>query len=175
LRILPSGRTEKFKKAIAALIELEQSEAGMGSYACGEFLSQNNEKILKNRGIKKLYSHPCIRRVLKKRHLSGGKSAWIGGEICKCYLPGSDHTDLWKTPEGNIIYVTQPYGIDWENLRALVKMGEEMGLAISIGAESTWFPGRTIIIKARGGEDKMPNLSEEQKSVRLGKGEDKKT
>jgi hypothetical protein len=151
--IFPNNRTEKFKGAIAALVELEQSEAGMGRYACGEFLSHENEKILKNRGIKKLNSYPCIRRVLKKRHLSGGRSAWMSGAACKCHLPGSDHTDLWKTPDGNIIYVTQPYGIDWENLRALVKMGVEMGLEISIGAESTWFPGRTIIIKARNGEN----------------------
>lgn len=153
--IIPwKDRTEKFKKAIATLVDLEQSERGMGHYACGEFLSQESEKILRESGIKKLSSRPCIRRVLKKRHLSGGRSAWMSGAACKCHLPGSDHTDLWKTPDGNIIYVTQPYGIGWKDLRALVKVGEEMGLEISIEAESTWFPGRTIIIKARSGENR---------------------
>lgn len=139
-------RTKKYNEAVKALRELEQSER-MGNHACGEFLSEQTNKALEIQGTKKLiYAIPCVRRLIRKRHLSG---AALDDKVCRCLLPGSDHTELWKTKDGKIIYVTQPYGISWGNLKALVKRCEELGLEAEISAHSTYFPGSTILIKAQ--------------------------
>jgi hypothetical protein len=60
-------------------------------------------------------------------------------------LPGDDHVE-YREREGKRARISQPYQLDWDNLRALVHHCEATGLKVSIHGMSWWFPGWTIAV-----------------------------
>jgi len=60
-------------------------------------------------------------------------------------LPGDDHVELWSSGEGQR-YVSHPYKLDLDTLRAMVAFADEHDLDISISGSSWYYPGRTLSI-----------------------------
>jgi hypothetical protein len=60
-------------------------------------------------------------------------------------LPGDDHVELWSSAAG-LRYVSHPYTLDLDTLRAMVAFADEHGLEISISGSSWYYPGRTLSI-----------------------------
>jgi hypothetical protein len=60
-------------------------------------------------------------------------------------MPADDHLEF-REQNGCRSRISQPYGIGWEDLRALVQQCEREGLTCRIDAASPHFPGRTLQI-----------------------------
>lgn len=69
------------------------------------------------------------------------------------HLPGADHTSVWLRRDREYVYITQPYGLNWEQLQGIVDMCRGQGLEARISASESWhFPGSTVavIVTRRG-------------------------
>jgi|GEM_PF-4733479 len=65
-----------------------------------------------------------------------------------CRFPGADHSTLWKDREtGELVYVTQPYGIGDLVLQEMRDFCKEYGLKMKIDKSLGWhFPNETTCI-----------------------------
>lgn len=89
------------------------------------------------RGLKPATGSKGIDRLLGKRPGPGKERR----------LLGEDHTSVWCR-EGKAQYlVTQPYGLSWKSLKALVEFCKVNGLRVEVSADLSWhFPGRTLAV-----------------------------
>lgn len=78
-----------------------------------------------------------------------GKGQWkrlIGGKPNPDQtdqLPADDHTELWNK-DGTVSYVSHPYDLRLDDLRAIVEACDEHGLTCHVDARSWYYPGGTI-------------------------------
>jgi hypothetical protein len=109
-----------------------------------------------------LMKHPCL------RHLATGKPPWTGGRTFEKRLPaGDDHSSMWayqEDPRTPVVYVSQPYGLTFEEMQKIVEFCEKWGLTASIGAgfniwHPNWhFPGAVLsIVVTRKEQDLKPH------------------
>ena len=61
-------------------------------------------------------------------------------------LPGDDHVGLWVN-DGELTYISQPYGLTLDKLKEIVAVCEESGLKVTIGGGSWYYPGSTIVVE----------------------------
>jgi hypothetical protein len=90
----------------------------------------------------------CPRVVAGKRC-----RAYAGGPdgcICERYRSGPlDHNRIWRTPEGETVFTTEPYGLDGASFAAFVAECMELGLRVEVAADSPWNPGETVLVMVR--------------------------
>lgn len=60
-------------------------------------------------------------------------------------MPGDDHVELW-VKDGELTYVSQPYGLTLDKLKKIVSLCDEHGLNVTIGGGSWYYPGSTIVV-----------------------------
>lgn len=65
-------------------------------------------------------------------------------------LPGQDHEMMFCKDGKAAVFTFQPYGLDWQTLRALIRTCEDYGLEVSINTWPGWhFPGRVLFVAIR--------------------------
>ncbi len=84
-------------------------------------------------------SHCCLGYVRNQGQCHGRK-----GECVE--LPGSDHSSLWKMPDGEVVYMTEPYGWDMKTMSESIAVCTELGLTLHIDGQSAHFPGWTACV-----------------------------
>ena len=68
---------------------------------------------------------------------------WHGGR------PGwADHAWRRVSPDGEVVWVGEPYGLGVDDLRELVKLADE-GWTVNVTGASMHFPGRTVKVEIR--------------------------
>jgi hypothetical protein len=61
--------------------------------------------------------------------------------------PADDHGRLYVKNGRPQFYLSQPYGLSFENLKQIIQYCDEWGLEASIdGLQSNWYPGDTIAV-----------------------------
>jgi len=105
-------------------------------------------KEVVTRGFKPATGSKGIDRLLGKRPEPGKERR----------LPGEDHTSVWCKNGKPQYLITQPYGLGWDHLVALVEFCKANGLQFSISSSLSWhFPGKTLAVTvARSGQDLDP-------------------
>ena len=145
-RFWKKPRPAVYERAIAVLTALEE-EHGLGALerAYAEVKALKIE-ALSIEGLSEART-PCVNRLV------GTCQHWPEPEL-SCILPGSDHTTLLTRNRRPVKYVTQPYGIRWDDLVALVERCRKQGLEADIDARWSWhFPGDTIAITVTKGRE----------------------
>lgn len=61
-------------------------------------------------------------------------------------LPAADHLAEWEKDGKTTAITSQPYGISFSALKAIVRYCEQNNFEAEIDAGSWWFPGRTVLI-----------------------------
>lgn len=129
-------RTPQQRAVEAALADLP---VGVAARTCAEFLATGyGECATWNYGA-----------VTKRGKWWG----WLLGKPVRDWtdvvLPGDDHVEH-REKDGVRSYISQPYGLHWEQIRALVKHCEANGLTVSIDPRSWYFPGEccAVVIRA---------------------------
>lgn len=75
-------------------------------------------------------------------------------------LPGDDHTSLWSKNGKPRLYVSQPYRLEFETTRDMVRKADEHSLEFSIHPNQSWhFPGYStaVVWKRRTPGGSNPN------------------
>ena len=138
--VFKDKKSTVYLEAIRALKQLEQEEGHDAVLRVAAQVIQVGRKAWLSKKWKGLSSQPCLGKVGDGRHRHNLNDS------CP-QLPGADHTEMIKTETGAYLYVTEPYGLSWDNLRDMVEMCQERRLAMSIEARlSTHFPGETLAI-----------------------------
>ncbi len=145
-----SERTPSYQKAVASLQELAAAEGvNKAERAFAEAVSDEIRRR-ETEGLRESTSC-CIKWLLGRRcYYHGG-----GNDRHACEPPATDHASLWNKNGKPEMFVSQPYGISWRQLRAIVAFCEAHGLEVSIDARGSWhFPGRTLRVTYRKVEPK---------------------
>lgn len=67
-------------------------------------------------------------------------------------IHGADHTSFWKHKEkGHVVAVTQPYDLNNDDLRELVKACDALELRVHIDGNSWWMHGHTSCVTIQAG------------------------
>lgn len=61
--------------------------------------------------------------------------------------PGHDHPSSYVTKSGERVLVFEPYGLGHNTLKALLAWCEARQLECSVSGQSSWFPGRTVLVE----------------------------
>ncbi len=139
MRQFASGekRTEQYLRALRALRELLEAQ-GMDAVSSvyAEAVAENHYQAFAGKGFKQSDGRLCVQRL------------W--GRQCNlkdCVPPSGDHDTLWLQNGKPAMYVTQPYGLEWETMRKLVAFCERHGLKADVAAwPSFHYPGQVISI-----------------------------
>ena len=67
----------------------------------------------------------------------------------RCDPPGTDHESMWLRGEEPEKFVSQPYTLDMETLRAMITYCRKRGLTFTIRGGSWHFPGSTVLVEFR--------------------------
>jgi len=90
------------------------------------------------KGIKWSSRFPCANALTKnacRRELHGS-----------CQIPHADHTDVWIKHRKAVLITTQPYNVEIDDLRDIIKYCDEWGLEFLISATSWHYPGWTKLL-----------------------------
>jgi hypothetical protein len=139
-----------YRKAVTALADLDEKE-GTVDEAYAEVAATRNERRWSNLFKKSTGYHVCLSRLLGKRcEVHGGVAPWEDWrkQETPCILPGSDHNSMWRRKStGQLVYVTQPYELNFDQLCGIVDMCREYQLRASISPRLSWhFPGSTLLV-----------------------------
>lgn len=141
MRHLVSGkdRTEEYVKAVDALrllMTTQNSDSVTRAYA-EVVADENRESFVKTRGLKKSNGSLCIQR--------------LSGKQCNyknCAPPAGDHDTLWIKDGEPALYLMQPYGLTWDDMKNLVAFCAERKLQASVSAGPSFhFAGRVISVE----------------------------
>ena len=84
----------------------------------------------------KLSSSTDFRRLNGHREME-----WPG-----VYRPWQDHMSLWNKEGKPHVFVSEPYSLSMEDVKALIADCEAEGLTFYINTDSKWNPGRTVAV-----------------------------
>jgi len=144
-RYFKSDPSEKYKKAVAILQELLEAEGyGVVNRAYAEVVADSVRENFASSGIKqRTTGHVCIHRLLGKPRCPNNAYNFC---TSPSGLPGNDHPTEWVGEDGKTkCIVCQPYGLSYDQIKAVVEFCERHGLEASISAIlSWWFPGWTV-------------------------------
>src|SRR4030095_15139258 len=107
-----SDPSETYIQVVEALRHLEEAEPGRrlgAAYATVE--SPLRERLWEEGGLKRSHGYPCCQRLVghcDHRHGAG------------CLPPGTDHPSLWLRDGQPAVFVSQPYDLSGETVRALL-------------------------------------------------------
>jgi hypothetical protein len=89
--------------------------------------------------------------------LDGGKGHWcvrmLLGETCRRQICGPDeipalsHGSFWRRDGKPPLLVSQPYGLDLEDLRELVEVSDRYAFDVHVTAHSFWNAGNSMLIE----------------------------
>ena len=125
-------------KQIAALGDQEAFRVS------AEALSKLLDTLMEALGYRRSNGQICAARLLGGRCTEYGRAD--GPKEHPHAPPGDDHPSLWLKDGKPHIYVSQPYGLEWDKLRALVMWCGRWGLRAAVHAESWHYPGRTVAV-----------------------------
>jgi len=78
-----------------------------------------------------------------------GKQEIVGVPGARYYggLPGDDHCSLWVRGKRPMAWVSQPYHLYPDTLRAMLAAADKYGLDFTVTTGSWWYPGRTLFVE----------------------------
>ena len=130
-------RSDAHRKALQAMRELVEAEGPLAALAIYREVAagKTREQWTKRYGLRPTTGARSVDRLPGKR----------SGEL---RVPGEDHSSLWLHEGKPAVYVTQPYGLSWDTLRAVVGFCEANGLRADVGAAPAWhFPGAVLHVE----------------------------
>jgi len=130
--------TEDYQRAVESLRKLNDEDAHR---AAAEALSPRAADWLA------YYLGSRVGAAIDPARRAGGRRCTYKTELRGhgCRPPGCDHANLWRRPNGELIYVTEPYGIDLRTLREMIEFADRHGLVFKIDARlSPHFPAATV-------------------------------
>ena len=110
-------------RAMRALMAVQGSDAVSRAYA-EVVADEHREVFAKSRGLKQSDGRLCVQRLVGKQC-----------NFQDCAPPAGDHDTLWLKDGKPALYLMQPYGLNWENMKKLVAFCERRGLKASV---DTW-------------------------------------
>ena len=128
-------------EALRALMAVQGSDVVSLAYA-EVVADEHREVFAKSRGLKESGGRLCVHRLL-------GKQCNFEG----CQPPAADHDTLWLKDGKPALYLMQPYGLCWEDIKKLAAFCERHGLEARV---DTWpsfhFPGAVLSIHVEKSE-----------------------
>jgi hypothetical protein len=88
--------------------------------------------------------HVCIWRLVP-----GPKPCKDEERLVGCRPPGTDHASLWLDRDGQAVYVSQPYDLESETLRAMLAFADRWGLGFTINGEAWHHPAALLVVWRR--------------------------
>ena len=128
---------EKIKNAITSLQELEHVETLVRVYA-----TVMKSKLISLFSKKKKLSNAST-DILKLIHQKAN-------EACPPNLqpPATEHPSLWKEDEKFVSFISQPYELNHNSIKAIIEFCEKEGFEVNINVKNSWhFPGRTLFVE----------------------------
>ena len=127
-----TDRTPDYEAAVAALkrLPIKQREQAYGEALADDLRASHARRL-----------GDCRRQPKTWRILVGKRPAELDNR-----LPGDDHIELWHS-DRVLTYVSHPYELDLEKLRAIVVACERYGLEASVHGDSWYYPGRTFRVE----------------------------
>jgi hypothetical protein len=121
-------QTSTYREAVRLLRELDNDNLADRAFA--EAVHDRWEAGWHRRaGLRPSSAHSCISRVLGKRC-----------DDVHCHPPATDHPSLVVKGE-EVVFVSQPYGLTWDALQAIVDYCRNHGLEATVDASLSWhFP-----------------------------------
>lgn len=102
----------------------------------------SKEKFAKDTGLREgTRGQACCNRLL-------GKRASVVHKQGACCPPGNDHPSIWNLDGKPEIFVFQPYGLDPDEVRELVKWCEGRGLECEIEA-CAWHNPHALLVQVQ--------------------------
>lgn len=144
-----SNQSESFKRAVAALQQLQREEGQDAALRAFAEVTAHPRKAAfgRSNGLRERRGHVCLLRL--QGMLCAGESCLSG-----LVLPQRDHLSEWERNGETAVIVAQPYALGYEGLRDLVSFCEIQELQASISAVDAWhFPGRSLCIQYRRNPD----------------------
>jgi hypothetical protein len=129
-------------RALERLVEEEGLDTAERAFATAAW-EKRREAFAKRLRVKPTAGHVCLNRLVK------GHCKGTGLMFPKCFwLPvANDHVSLWLRDGEPHVYVSQPYGLTLNDMRALVEFCDAHGLDAAVTAGSWHFPGETLLIE----------------------------
>lgn len=137
--VVGQDRTVAYIQALEALRALMVAQgSGVVSRAYAEVVAdEHREDFAKSRGLKQSDGRLCVQRLIGKQC-----------NFQDCAPPAGDHDTLWLKDGKPALYLMQPYGLAWEDMKALVTFCGRRGLKASVDAwPSFHFPSWVLSIE----------------------------
>lgn len=136
----PSNAYKKLVTSIQQLMKEEGLDSVIRAYAEAT-CERHQEQYIKKYGLKASNSHACIGRLINKRCSTDG---------VPCRLPGGDHVSLWLKDGKPEVYISQPYHLSLDNMRAIVEFCDRYRLTVDISTWPSWhFPGAVLTVEVK--------------------------
>lgn len=105
----------------------------------GDLAEEYYERFLgAYKGIKRSSRFPCANALTK----NGCRGELHGS----CQIPHADHTDVWIKHRKAVLITTQPYNLEIEDLRDIIKYCDKWGLGFLVSGTSWHYPGWTKLL-----------------------------
>ncbi|MBI4377375.1 MAG: hypothetical protein HY549_13125 [Elusimicrobia bacterium] len=132
-------RTAAYIQALEALraLMVAQGSAAVGRAFAEVVADDHLAAFAKSRGLKQSDGRLCVQRLIGKQC-----------NFQDCAPPAGDHDTLWLKDGKPALYLMQPYGLAWDDMKALVAFCARRGLKASVDAwPSFHFPGWVLSIE----------------------------
>lgn len=123
---------------------------------CHEFVSTFDNPGLLVRACAAMMAAPVLSAVTSGLRLSKGTKdvMRLFGKRNKVgdlpfQPPGSDHSSLWNQHGMPERFISQPYDLQMDTLREMLKFCDKRGLTLGVHGGSWYFPGATILVEFR--------------------------
>ena len=110
-------------EALRALMAVQGSDAAGRAYA-EVVADEHREAFAKSRGLTQSDGRLCVQRLVGKQC-----------NFQDCAPPAGDHDSLWVRNGKPALYLMQPYGLTWDDMKKLVTFCERNGLRARV---DTW-------------------------------------
>jgi len=119
--------------------------------------AKSKEAWATSRGLTESNGAICVERLLGRQCRHRDERDHLHS------IPGSDHATLWCRDGAPAVYVSQPYGMDGEYLRALLEVCDAYGMSCFVDAWPSWHnPGSvlSVFVWKKGTQGPWPSRRE---------------